>query len=954
MKKSTLSGIIIFISLFLFSRQNLSAQTSIAPLTNYLLACGNPTNLSVNNITTSSVLISWSAVSTATSYTIQYRRSGITTWTSSTTSNTSKTLTNLSSSSTYEFKIRSTCPSGAGSYSPSSHFSTLNSCQSPSGLVASSISSTTENLSWTNITGIMYFNFRYRISGTTTWTNDSSLTNSKTVSGLLPSTIYNFQVQTRCSAGILSPFGSTSTFTTAVATVACGIPNVALFGTINITSSSANVYWSAISGAVSYIVQYRVYGSTSSFLSVNSTTPSASISGLNATTSYEFKVQSVCSSGSSAFSQIGIFTTTAAFTCGIPLTATFSSTAITSNSCSVGWGSVSGAVGYKVQYRVNGSGATWNLVSVTTNSVTLTGLLATTGYEFQVQTTCSTGSSAFSASGIFTTTAPSCGVPDVAFFSSTNKTASSCTVGWSAVTGATGYNVRYRVNLSSNAWSTVSSTATSINLTSLLASTQYEFQVQTLCAAGTGAYSASGVFTTTAVTGCGTASGFSATNITTTSATLNWTAVSGALSYSVQYRKTGTTTWISGTSSVSSISVTGLLSSNAYEFQVQTICASNSSAYTASFVFTTTGTGAAVLPVPDHIVVVVFENHSYAQIIGNAAAPRLNALAIDPMSTLFTESYGLVHPSQPNYLHLFAGGNQGVTTNNMPSSHFTTMNLAKALLNVGRTFNYYCEDLPSIGSDVEFNLGYARKHNALANWMGTGTNQVSGSMNLPFTSFPTDFTTLPTVSFVSPNLANSMHDGVGNAAITVGDNWFYSRINAYAQWAKTHNSLLIITFDEDDNISSNHIATIFTGQMVTQGQNATGISHHNILRTIEDMYGLVHSGNAANVAPIHGCWTNGYRLANVPEVSSDLSMNVYPNPVVDNLSIQYTLTQKAIVSLRLFSVLGKLISSENFSSQEPGVYDHSISIASLNLNGGIYFVEISVNETRTIRRIVVE
>src|SRR5438270_392857 len=67
---------------------------------------------------------------------------------------------------------------------------------------------------------------------------------------------------------------------------------------------------------------------------------------------------------------------------------------------------------------------------------------------------------------------------------------------------------------------------------------------------------------------------------------------------------------------------------------------------------------ADLLPVPDHVVVVIEENHSYSSIIGNSMAPYINQLA--KTGALFTNSYGIEHPSQPNYLQLFSGSNQGV------------------------------------------------------------------------------------------------------------------------------------------------------------------------------------------------------------------------------------------------------------------------------------------------------
>lgn len=289
------------------------------------------------------------------------------------------------------------------------------------------------------------------------------------------------------------------------------------------------------------------------------------------------------------------------------------------------------------------------------------------------------------------------------------------------------------------------------------------------------------------------------------------------------------------------------------------------------------------LPRPDHVVVVIFENHGFSQIIGSPDAPYINALANDSASALFTDSYAIAHPSQPNYIDLYSGCNQGVLLDFLPSGYpWTTPNLGRQLLDSGFTWASYSEDLPSVGSDIETNLAYVRRHNPAANWIGTGTNQIPASTNRPFTDFPTDFDSLPTVCFVAPNLDHDMHDG----SITAGDTWLHDHLDAYVQWAKTHNSLLIFTYDEDEGIliSSNHIPTIFTGESVLHGQYNGSITHYYVLRTIEAMYGLPPICNAANAAPITDCW-RGPVAVEPASIASPVQVRIYPNPAKGTLWI---------------------------------------------------------------------
>jgi phosphatidylinositol-3-phosphatase len=73
-------------------------------------------------------------------------------------------------------------------------------------------------------------------------------------------------------------------------------------------------------------------------------------------------------------------------------------------------------------------------------------------------------------------------------------------------------------------------------------------------------------------------------------------------------------------------------------------------------------------------------------------------------------------------------------------------------------------------------------------------------------------------------------------------------------WAQTNNSLLIVTWDEDDNTSVNQIPTIFVGPMVKPGQYSEKINHYNVLRTLEAIYGLPYAGQSQSVKTILGVW----------------------------------------------------------------------------------------------------
>lgn len=98
-----------------------------------------------------------------------------------------------------------------------------------------------------------------------------------------------------------------------------------------------------------------------------------------------------------------------------------------------------------------------------------------------------------------------------------------------------------------------------------------------------------------------------------------------------------------------------------------------------------------------------------------------------------------------------------------------------------------------------------------------------------------------------------MHD----CSVATGDTWLKNNLGAYATWAKTHNSLLVVTFDEDNRLSGNRIPTVLYGQQVTPGStSSTTYNHYDLLRTLEDMHGLGHAGNAASAKDITGIWAS--------------------------------------------------------------------------------------------------
>lgn len=258
----------------------------------------------------------------------------------------------------------------------------------------------------------------------------------------------------------------------------------------------------------------------------------------------------------------------------------------------------------------------------------------------------------------------------------------------------------------------------------------------------------------------------------------------------------------------------------------------------------TTQPSSALLPSPAHVVMVIEENKSYRDIVGNASAPYVNSLIAH--AALFTQSYAVAHPSQPNYMALFTGqvnsnGDQCPAVGISPNAP----NLASELRSAGRSFGGYSENEPSTGFRGCFSdNSYAQKHAPWAHFPN-----VTAAENQPYANFP-KYTNLPTVSVIIPNLSDDMHSG----SIRRGDAWLRRNVAPMIAWSEAHDTLFIITWDESSAAISNHIPTLFIGPMVQPGRYAEIVSHFRVLRTIEDLYHLPHAGLSAHVTPISNIW----------------------------------------------------------------------------------------------------
>ena len=358
--------------------------------------CNVPTGLTSSSVTSSAATVSWTAVSGASGYSVRYRISGTTTWTTVSTASASYNATGLTAGSVYEWQVQTICSGGSSAFTSSTNFTTSSvPCNVPTGMNTTAVSTSSATFNWTAVSGATSYSISYRLTGTTGWTTSSTASVFYNASGLTANSTYEWQVSTICSGGS-SAFTSSTNFTTS--SVPCNVPTG--MNTTAVSTSSATFNWTAVSGATSYSISYRLTGTTGW-----TTSSTASVfynaSGLTANSIYEWQVSTTCSGGSSAFTGSVTFTTSSP-ACGVPSGLTTLN--ITGTSATLSWTSITGALSYNINWK-SSAATIWNNVStVTSSTYNLPGLASCTGYQFRIQTVCSGGTSAFSNILTFTTT----------------------------------------------------------------------------------------------------------------------------------------------------------------------------------------------------------------------------------------------------------------------------------------------------------------------------------------------------------------------------------------------------------------------------------------------------------------------------------------------------------------------------------------------------------------------
>ena len=244
------------------------------------------------------------------------------------------------------------------------------------------------------------------------------------------------------------------------------------------------------------------------------------------------------------------------------------------------------------------------------------------------------------------------------------------------------------------------------------------------------------------------------------------------------------------------------------------------------------------------------ENKGYAATLGSCSAdPYFCSLAARYAS--FTNSYGVSHPSEPNYV-AFESGSVGACTadTSCPAFSVTRTDLGGQLSAAGVPWVSWQESMPSACYTGQTSGLYALKHS----FGGFFTDDHTPCHILPYPGSASAVATLdganaPDFAWITPNLSDDMHSG----SVQAGDAWLKSNLAPIlaSSWFTGFNSTVIVTMDEGDAGGANQIPTVLiSGLAAGIGGVGSSINHYAVLRAIEGLYGLGYLGNAASAPDI--------------------------------------------------------------------------------------------------------
>jgi len=241
----------------------------------------------------------------------------------------------------------------------------------------------------------------------------------------------------------------------------------------------------------------------------------------------------------------------------------------------------------------------------------------------------------------------------------------------------------------------------------------------------------------------------------------------------------------------------------------------------------------------DNFFILMFENHGYTQVTGNS-----KWAAIMNGTFQLTNYHAVTHPSQPNYVAQL-GGNYFTCTDDTPCN-LNYKNLVDLLEAKGLTWKGYMENYTqaaggACNTTISFNT-YYRKHNPFMSFTDITNDTKRCSKIVNEAVFQADVKTgLPNFGYYTPNINNDSHDQDLDYSGDYLTNWIKEWYTPYARttWA---NTLLLITFDEDEGVEGNHVVAFFKNINLSAATDDGTYTHYSVTKFVETNFGLGNLG----------------------------------------------------------------------------------------------------------------
>lgn len=261
----------------------------------------------------------------------------------------------------------------------------------------------------------------------------------------------------------------------------------------------------------------------------------------------------------------------------------------------------------------------------------------------------------------------------------------------------------------------------------------------------------------------------------------------------------------------------------------------------------------------ERVVIIVLENCDNKEAIADG---YLHQLARE--GAYFSNFHGLFHPSYSNYLAMVAGKDI-VTHSDRQVDLKNVCSIADLLVSKGLDWKNYAQGYPDSNELSAYpnrcftgdRLGkYARKHVPFMSFSSIQDDEEKCSHIVSAGQFEKDRQNLPAYVFYTPDMDNDGHD----TSLKFATTWLKGFLDPLlADEGFMKKTLIVVTFDESRNESPrvhNHIYTVFLGGMVQPDKEVRDYyNHYNVLRTIEENFGLCPLGEGDGGAkPIEGVW----------------------------------------------------------------------------------------------------